>query len=228
MPPKKRRANSKTAKSKTAKLPSVSCCVCCRPVNISKDEVLFCTGTCQEWIHRCCVSVTVKAYQSIKDAGSPFLCFCCQQIRSRDEVTKLNDEVRQLKKEVTELKTELSTLRPQASPCPQTELGRNATNAIDTTDSVSTRKNSAAATSYISESPSHSIFFHDSGVQARSTKLVPNLNKKFNIVDVIYGIDEYPKDTTRSKRLDSDLSKVFSVVRAINSKIHSQGLHAFA
>ena len=158
MPPKKRRANSKTAKSKTAKLPSVFCCVCCRPVNISKDEVLFCTGTCQEWIHRYCASVSVKAYQSIKDAGSPFLCFCCQQIRSQDEVTKLNDEVRQLKKEVTELKTELST------------LGCNATDS----------------TSYISESPSNSNFFHDSGVQARSTKLVPNLNKKFNIADVIY------------------------------------------
>ena len=62
------------------------------------------------------------------------------------------------------------------------------------------------------------------GLQARSTKLVPNLNKKFNIVDVIYGIEEYPKGTTRSKRLDSDLSKVFLVVRVINSKIHSQAI----
>ena len=32
-----------------------------------------------------CTSVSVNAYQSIKDAGSPFLCFRFQQIRSRDE-----------------------------------------------------------------------------------------------------------------------------------------------
>ena len=73
------------------------CCICCQPVSTSKNEVLFCTGTCQGWIHRYCVSVSVNAYQSIKDTGSPFLCFCYQQIRSQDEVTKLSNEVRQLK-----------------------------------------------------------------------------------------------------------------------------------
>ena len=53
----------------------------------------------------------------------------------------------------------------------------------------------------------------------RSTKLVPNPDKKFNIV--IYGIDECPRGTNRSERLKSDLSKLVSVMSGINSNIHS-------
>ena len=50
-------------------------------------------------------------------------------------------------------------------------------------------------------------------------KQEPNSDKKF-----IYGIDECPKGMTRSERLDSDLSKVVSVVSGINSSVQSQAI----
>ena len=111
----------------------------------------------------------------------------------------------------------LSTLRLHASLCPQTDLVHNTTDAMDSTastDSLSTRRSYATALSSNSESPSNSKVFHNSDVQTRSAKLVPNPEKKFNIV--IYGINECPKGTTRSERLKSDLSKVVSVVSGIN------------
>ena len=211
MPPKKR------TDSKASKAPSVSCCVCCQPVNASKDEVLFCTGTCQEWIHRYCASVSVKAYRSIKDTGSPFLCFCCQQIRSQirsqDEVVKLNNEVRQLKEEVLQLQTVLSTLQSQASPSRQ---------AADPVRNVTSVRSYAAAATPGGESPSNSKLSTSSNVQTSSTRLVSSSDKKFNIV--IYGIDECAKGTSRSERLESDFSKVVSVVSGIDSNVHSQAI----
>ena len=115
MPPKKIAADLKAADSKAAdpkKDASVSYCVCCQPVSTSKDEILFCTGTCQGWIHRYCKIVSVNQRLPVyKGCRLPFPLFllsaCCQQILSQDEVTNLI--IHNLRtNEVTHLKTVLS------------------------------------------------------------------------------------------------------------------------
>ena len=109
-------------------------------------------------------------------------------------------------------------------------LVHNATNVMDSTDSTDSIVLRGEATLlHCHPKMSHLLtvnFFHNPDMQARSTKLVPNPGKKFNIV--IYGIDKYPKGTTtRSERLTLDLSKIVSVVSGINSNIHSQCRTAF-
>ena len=128
-------------------------------------------------------------------------------------MVKLNNEVRQLKEEVLQLQTVLSTLQSQASPSRQ---------AADPVRNVTSVRSYAAAATPGGESPSNSKLSTSSNVQTSSTRLVSSSDKKFNIV--IYGIDECAKGTIRSERLESDFSKVVSVVSRINSNVHSQAI----
>ena len=49
------------------------------------------------------------AFQYIKESGSPFLCFCCHQIRSQDVSAQLTNKVQQLEEEIRGLKTALNS-----------------------------------------------------------------------------------------------------------------------
>ena len=75
MPPKKKQS------CKQGATPSEECCICCQPVTLGKDEALFCVGSCQQWLHRYCASVSAQRYQAITGDSSPFLCpnCCCEQ-----------------------------------------------------------------------------------------------------------------------------------------------------
>ena len=53
------------------------CYICCQPVTIGKDEALFYTGKCQQWLHHYCASISVKCYKAIIDNSRPYCCPCC-------------------------------------------------------------------------------------------------------------------------------------------------------
>ena len=27
------------------------CCICCQPISVNKDEVIYCSGSCQQWLY---------------------------------------------------------------------------------------------------------------------------------------------------------------------------------
>ena len=133
MPPKK----SSSKESKEAKEPSKelsssressresskgsstqSCCICCQWICTSKDKVLFCVGTCQQWMHRYCASVSANAYRSLRESGTPFYCFSCYQVQSQEKVDTLTTTVQQLREEIAGLKKTISLMhtRDQAPP----------------------------------------------------------------------------------------------------------------
>ena len=112
MPPKGKdgkdgKASNASEDTKGSKSSAESCCVCCQSVTVSKDEVLFCSGTYQRWMHRYCAGVSVISIQCIKESGSPFLCFCCHQ--SQDVSAQPTNKVQQLKEEIRGLKTALNS-----------------------------------------------------------------------------------------------------------------------
>ena len=210
MPPKRKDGKASNASKgtndskdlKDSKSSAESCCVCCQSVSVSKDEVLFCSGTCQRWMHRYCAGVSVIAFQCIKESGSPFLCFCCHQIRSQDVSAQLTNKVQQLEEEIRGLKTALNSAAHHSQQPSQ---------LAGTVTQDPARRSYASVAGPSGESDSNPVL-----------KQEPNSDKKFNIV--IYGIDECPKGMTRSERLDSDLSKVVSVMSGINSSVQSQAI----
>jgi uncharacterized phage infection (PIP) family protein YhgE len=150
-------------------------------------------------MHRYCAGVSVITFQCIKESGSPFL---CHQICSQDVSAQLTNKVQQLEEEIRGLKTALNSAAHHSQQPSQ---------LAGTVTQDPARRSYASVAGPSGESDSNPVL-----------KQEPNSDKKFNIV--IYGIDECPKGMTRSERLDSDLSKVVSVVSGINSSVQSQAI----
>ena len=127
----------------------------------------------------CTATVSVIAFQCIKESGSPFLCFCCHQIRSQDVSAQLTNKVQQLEEEIRGLKTALNSAAHHSQQPSQ---------LAGTVTQDPPRRSYASVAGPSGESDSNPVL-----------KQEPNSDKKFNIV--IYGIDECPKGMTRSERL---------------------------
>ena len=99
MPPKSR-IQRKTVPAAN----SDSCCICLEKLS-SKDETMFCSGSCQKYLHRYCESVSEQAFRKLSaEDAEPFICFCCFRTEKEKQVQKLLSTVESLK-------TELSTLK---------------------------------------------------------------------------------------------------------------------
>ena len=121
MPPKTARNKPSTASAVPAK---ASCCICCQSVKPDKDEVLFCTGGCQQWLHRYCASVSVDGYKSMKSDNSPFLCFCCYRSRKEEQLSTLEKTVQELKAELSELRKRFPAVPPREASQPADNINR--------------------------------------------------------------------------------------------------------
>ena len=106
MPPKKKPAAAK----------SPSYCICCQPVSQERDEALFCVGSCQQWLHRYCASVTVQQYKDICSSKSPFQCPTCYRVHSQEQIEELSNAVSVLKLEVAQLRESLASVHTTTAP----------------------------------------------------------------------------------------------------------------
>ena len=211
MPPRKKINPSRSS-------PSESCCVCCQPVNCSKDEVLFCAGTCQQWMHRYCAGVSVNAYKLLKDNVTPFRCFCCHQLQNNEKVSLLTDTVQELKDEIALSKKSLCTMQSSVEQ-PQVVQVRVTTAELDQPGQVTVMD---SGTECRKSGGVHNTIANSNNRSHSSTSLISNYDRKFNIV--IYGIEECPKGTPKHRRLDLDHSRVVSVLSNIDSSIKDHAI----
>ena len=218
MPPKKRNApapaktNSAVTQTSSSKLAKMSCCVCCQQIDTTKDEALFCSGSCQHWLHRYCAGVSTNAYTAFKVPGISFHCFGCHQLLNQEEAKKLASTVQQLNDEVLRLKTALRSAN-QSPP-------------KDATCSDMSRKSYATATVISNGESGHVSASTVPNVQVQTgiTETPPKINpeRKFNIV--VYGINECSKGTPRHSRLQSDLSSAVSILSKLDNNIQPQSI----
>ena len=198
MPPKSSKTQRKAASSSNQEV----CCICCQKIG-PKDEVLFCSGSCQKFLHRYCASVSDQSFTTLSSAGaSPFLCFCCYKARNDNQVAELLSIVDSLKGEINALKA-ASTENTDASTS-EFRLSQPVLSAGETT-------NSPTAAAKCGEPPTPKI-----------THFPPNSDKKFNVV--LYCVNECPSGMSRSARLDSDLSTVVKVVAGIHRTIQPESI----
>ena len=86
-----------------------SCCICCHPISIGKDEALFCSGACQKWLHRYCASVSECCYKAISDSSTLFICYGCYQECQQEHITELTNTVEDLNLEIARLRVPFSS-----------------------------------------------------------------------------------------------------------------------
>ena len=172
---------------------------------MGKDDALFCSGTCQQWLHRYCASVSVQCYKTIKDEDHPFFCFWCCQARSQQKIAELTSTVEQLTLENMRLNQSLSEAQSQVS-APQADKPTQQSDA-DVTCSAA------------------QVVPPDSGIklqkiQSTTSSQISHSERKFNVV--VYDIEECPKGTPKHARLQSDLSHVVSVLSEVDTSVDSQ------
>ena len=191
MPPKTSKSQRK-AVAPTANKQDL-CCICTQKIG-PKDEVLFCSGTCQKYLHRYCASVGESSYKALTSEGAqPFLCFCCFRAQKDEQVAILFSVIDTLKAEINALKT--GTVEP-----PQIRSYAK---------TVNTQKTSAAAPTP-GESTTNPV----------SRKY--HQDNKFNAV--LYGVQECPSGMSKPARFESDLTSVVNVLSSLDSSIQSQSI----
>ena len=243
MPPKKKSGSSTNESSQSTKSTDLSakekCSLCCQFIIPGKDEALFCSGSCQGWLHRYCAAVTIQRYKHIKDNDAPFLCFCCSETNHSREVATLKNTIDQLKQEVAQLNeslratreqvqlqvTSVSTLEETLSPLKQEvvhlkeNLDGTRVHAPLQVESQSDQQSYATAARNSKPGPSSSQ--PAAGMMSNPRSNLDS-ERKFNII--VYGITECPKGTPKHTRLQSDLSSVVSVMAKIDNNIQPQSI----
>ena len=95
------------------------CCVCCQQIALGKDETLYCDGSCKQWLHRYCASVSKNQYTTITKSESPFQCPTCYREHSQQQIQELCGAVSDLKREIEQLKSALEAVSsPKQTPQP--------------------------------------------------------------------------------------------------------------
>lgn len=200
MPPKAAKTQRKGAASG-----SDVCSICCQKIG-PKDEVLFCSGSCQKHLHRYCASVSEQSFKMLTSGDAPpFLCFCCFRAKKDEEVAKLLSTVDLLKEEINALKSKRMDDDQRPSPAPSAgqlfaKKGSSTESGEPTAHSVSNTSRAA----YSESSVSH------------------NLDSKYNVV--LYGVEECRSGLSRSARFESDLSSVIDIFSALDSSIQPQSI----
>ena len=197
MPPK----TSKTLQKGSS--PQELCCICCQKIG-PKDEVLFCAGSCQKYLHRYCASISEQSYKELTSNGAPpFLCFYCFKTQKDEQVAMLLKAVDSLKEEINALKSarenDYDVRRPSEA------AGEGTGRPIFTSG-----KTFAASVSTKYGEP----------ITNTTSRMSKNHDNKYNIV--LYGVDECPSGMSHQARFQSDLSSIVNTLSTLDSSIVPQ------
>ena len=206
MPPKTGKGQKKTASTKSAASEKLgSCCICCQLIQ-SKDDILFCSGRCQQSLHRYCASVSERCFKLLTaENADPFYCFCCYKEQKEEQVNTLLQIVDSLKEEINALKTATAATIPgQPSPSSTNDASQSLKNTGITVN-LNSNKSGEPLTSSISH-----------------VSRISYPEKKFNVV--LYGVNECPSGLSRSARVESDIASVVSVLTTVDCYIQPHSI----
>ena len=79
------------------------CIICERDIEdcVKEQELVFCAGECDGWMHRICAGLSRKAFQSAKSSSSPFLCHYCQNEKQNREIQHLQATISELEEKIS-------------------------------------------------------------------------------------------------------------------------------
>ena len=100
-------------KAKNPKTSAAMCPVCEKAVidgGRKSQDSIFCEGSCQAWLHRCCAGLTRTRFAELSDDSMPFFCPSCASDKHTHELAELKSAVAALVLEVEQLKSFVHTL----------------------------------------------------------------------------------------------------------------------
>ena len=114
MPPKAKAQRNASGSTETTASGRGTCAICCQKLT-PKDKVLFCSGSCQKYLHRHCAGVGELSYKSLScDGAEPFLCYCCFRTQKDEQVSMLLNVIESMKKDISTLKAKDADMPPSS------------------------------------------------------------------------------------------------------------------
>ena len=181
MPPKKKAQSA--ASSSSSSSTKEPCCVCLQSITLNKDEHLFCSGDCQQRLHRYCVGVSLKCYKELNGNSDVFYCFVCSERRNKKDIATLTSTVELLRQEISDLKSSLSRVQPLS----EDDRSANSQQAMDSVVASGESTNLISAT-----------ISNKSGLSTSNKRVDPD--RKFNV-----GIEECQKGAPKLSGLDNSI-----------------------
>ena len=105
---------SRKAKSQNTKANTAICPICEKAVVDSgrkSQDAIFCEGSCQAWLHRCCAGLTRSRFDELSDNNTPFHCLNCVADKQTKELADLKSVVAALVQDVEQLKSTVDILK---------------------------------------------------------------------------------------------------------------------
>lgn len=168
------------------------------------QPALFCEGLHKRWAHAGCVDVSNELYHLLNECDSPWLCPQCVRyaITSISDIANLKAEFSQLSKQNSSLQNETNALVLKVTSLESrlNELSQSSADALNLGDTVSTPP--IHASGGMNSPPISVVPQAQVKPQSPPYNSIPRKERKFNLV--VFGVDECPKGTSRSKRLESD------------------------
>ena len=95
------------------------------------QEAVFCDGSCQMWLHRCCAGLSRKRFEAVASSEEPFLCPACQRSSQQETITLLKDDVAALRAELFQLKESVVALQvSKLNDCAQPKENSSSWNVV--------------------------------------------------------------------------------------------------
>ena len=204
-----------------------ACGICEQPIVDGKDQAVYCEGACKQWLHRYCAGVSLSCFQALSSSLTPFQCYSCYQAKHEAAIESLNSEVRALKSEVSEMKAVITGLSTQPNVLQDSVASsRQVSNVAKLLSRPALEATAARSYASAANAPHDPATTSATSAYPLSTSAValPRISqeRKFNVI--LYGIDEYPRGTSRPFRLQGDLNKAVSLLSGLDNSINSQSV----
>ena len=168
------------------------------------QPALFCEGLHKRWAHAGCVDVSNELYLLLNECDSPWLCPQCVRyaIASIRDIANLKAEVSQLSKLNSSLQNETNALVLKVASLESklNELSQKSADSPNLGDTVTTPP--IHASGEMNSPPISLVPQAQVKLQSPPYNSITRKERKFNLV--VFGVDECPKGTPRSKHLESD------------------------
>ena len=210
--------NTKTKGVEPGKTDQAECAICLKVIMDRSDEqegedVVFCDGACQRWIHRTCVGLTDPAFDSISQTDDQFLCYQCFVISHTSEIKDLRNTIAALTKEMATLRAMLPMVGITAN-----NLDRGPVRTPDYSGAVTGDSTQATPEPTASQIVQHDVIANQPRIKATpTTKAQSQYDRKFNLV--FYGVEECPKGTHFTDRFIRDRRALMSILQSMDPSL---------
>ena len=123
-------SSSSATSSSTGDVSRHTCPVCEDIVRETKgrskgQDAVFCDGSCQMWLHRCCAGLSRERFEALASSEESFLCPACQRDSQQETITLLKDELATLRADLLQLKESVVALQASKPKSKETNLSWN-------------------------------------------------------------------------------------------------------